>query len=145
MSVTLTSEQLSQLITDAVSAAALQSNTSTDESTAQVNRSSRRKPDRPSLNQGVDDAQWQFFVEEWNLYKRMANLQDEHIGDELRLCCSRELRQSLFDFVWSANITNTDENTMLQHLKSIAVIGKNIAVHRQEFHLLNVAIRWWAV
>ena len=67
----------------------------------------------------------------------MVSLQNDQISDELRVCCSHELRRSLFDFVGTENLTNTDENTMLEKLKSIAVIGKNVAVHRQEFHLMS--------
>ena len=144
MSVQITTEQLNKLLADTVTAA-LQASQGTqvtsDAPITESNPTSRtqaKKPDRPALDQGIDDLQWQFFTEEWKLYKRMANLTANiDIVDELRSCCSRDLRRSLFDFVGGDNLQEVTEGELLEKLKSIAVIGKNIAVHRQEFHSLS--------
>ena len=148
MAIQITTEQLNKLLADTVSAA-LQSSqpTSNMQNPVEGNlasptiRSHTKKPDRPTLDQGIDDSQWHFFTEEWKLYKRMSNLTDANdIVDELRSSCSRELRRSLFDFVGAGNLDGVAEADLLTKLKSIAVVGKNIVVHRQEFHSLSQSV-----
>ena len=94
MSVEITTEQLNKLLSDTVTAAllAIQTTPAIPQASQPVNegtRSQTKKPDRPLLEQGIDDAQWQFFTEEWKLYKQMANLTVARIiNTELRSCCS---------------------------------------------------------
>ena len=54
--------------------------------------------------------------------------------DELRACCSKELRKTLFDFVGSSVIDAFTEDQLLEKIRETAVIGKNKAVHRKEFY-----------
>ena len=65
---------------------------------------------KPRVNAPVDlgssETQWAFFLDEWGLYKRRASLKPEHLTDELRACCSMELRKTLFDLLGSSPKTN---------------------------------------
>ena len=68
------------------------------------------------------------------LYRRRASLQTSQVKDELRVCCSRELRKTLFDFVRSSTIEGFTEAELLVKIQETAVIGKNKSVHREEFY-----------
>ena len=93
-----------------------------------------KAPERPEVGLGFSETQWAFFKDEWKLYKRRASLTPDQINDELRSCCSKELRKTLFDFVGSAAIDGYTEAELLLKIKQTAVIGKNKAVHRKEFY-----------
>ena len=126
----VTQEQLQQIMQAALTAVNTQS---------QENRGTRSRvkaPERPDVDLGFSETQWAFFQDEWNLYKRRADLQDNQLKDELRACCSKELRRTLFDFVGSSTIDALTEAELLEKIKSTAVIGKNKAVHRKEFYEL---------
>ena len=91
-------------------------------------------PERPVIDLGCSETNWAFFLDEWNLYKRRASLTPGQLSDELRTCCSKELRKNLFDFVGSSTLSSLGEEDLLKQIKSSAVIGKNKAVHRKEFY-----------
>ena len=64
----------------------------------------------------------------------MGNLSGETvIRNELRACCSEEVDRMLFNFVGAALKTAT-EVQLLNHIKSIAVVGVHKEVHRQKFN-----------
>lgn len=94
-----------------------------------------RKPDRPAVDLECSETQWLFFVDEWGMYKRKANLHGPtDITDELRSCCTVELRQALFNSIGSERLSQVTEDNLLAEIKKTAVRGKNMAVHRSEFH-----------
>lgn len=97
-----------------------------------IDCSSTKTPERPTLDQDLDEVQWQSFLEEWDQYKRMARVQENRISVELMLCCSQELRRSLFDLINAEDITDLTESVTMETLKSVAV--KNLAKHRQVFY-----------
>lgn len=104
-------------------------------SSATGSQPNTKKPDRPTLDQGMSETDWLFFIDEWKRYKTQANLSSSsHILPELRNCCSMELRLALFNFVGSENLANIGEVQLLDHIRKCAVRGKSIAVHRHEFH-----------
>ena len=96
-------------------------------------------PERPEIDLGFSETQHAFFLDEWKIYKRRAALKPEHITDELRACCSKDLRKTLFDFVGSTTLSSLGEDELLEKIKATAVIGKNKAVHRKEFYELQQA------
>ena len=96
-------------------------------------------PERPEVDLGFSETQWAFFIDEWDLYKRRASLKPEHLTDELRACCSKELRKTLFDLVGSSTLKSLGETDLLEKIRSVAVIGKNKAVHRKEFYEVQQA------
>ena len=57
-----------------------------------------------------------------------------NVSDELRKCCTKGLRKTLFDFVGSTTPGTLSEEGILEKIKVSAVIGKNKAVHRKEFY-----------
>ena len=97
-----------------------------------------KAPERPPVDLGSSETQWAFFLDEWGLYKRRASLKPEHLTDELRACCSMELRKTLFDLLGSS-LQTLDEDGLLEKIRSVAVIGKNKAVHRKEFYEIHQA------
>ena len=130
MSITITEEQLQNLLKAAVGAVQQGAN---DDGNGN-DRPRVKNPERPEIDLGYSETQWAFFLDEWDVYKRRAALKAEHLTDELRACCSKDLRKTLFDFVGSSTLAKLSEQQLLEKIKSAAVIGKNRAVHRKEFH-----------
>ena len=97
-----------------------------------------KAPERPQIDLGSSETQWAFFNDEWELYKRRASLKPENLTDELRACCSLELRKTLFDLLGST-LKSLDEKDLLEKIRSVAVVGKNKAVHRKEFYEIHQA------
>ena len=93
-------------------------------------------PDRPNIDLDSTEGKWAFFCNEWKLYKRRAKLPTSS-PEELRACCSDELRQELFNFVGPSRIDTLNEDSLLSYMRKLAVRGKNKAVHRQEFYMLT--------
>ena len=133
MSVTLTQDQLKQMMEDAVTAAvsALQVAAAAP---SELSRSTVKRAERPEIDLGSNEAQWAFFVDEWKCYKRRTSMKPDQVVDELRASCTKELRKTLFNFVGSSNLETVDEDSLLKQIKAAAVIGKNVAVHRKEFY-----------
>ena len=125
----LTQDQLQNIMQAALAAVQTQSQAVTTE-----NRPRLKPPERPEVDLGFSETQWAFFEDEWKLYKRRAALQPDQVKDELRACCSKELRKTLFDFVGSSVIDAFTEDQLLEKIREIAAIGKNKAVHRKEFY-----------
>ena len=99
--------------------------------------SNLKKPDRPEVDLGISDAQWSFFNNEWDIYKKRAGLEGDDLKLELRAACTVDLRRNLFDFIGEKGLSLCDEANLLKHIKQIAVEGKNPAVHRQEFYAIT--------
>ena len=133
---TVTTEQLQQIVQAAVTAVNAQSTTNNAQPGNNDGgaRPRLKAPERPEVDLGFSETQYAFFEDEWKLYKRRAALTLAQINDELRSCCSKELCKTLFDFVGSAAIEGYTEADLLLKIKQIAVIGKNKAVHRKEFY-----------
>ena len=104
----LTQDQLQNIMQAALTAVQAQSQA--------VNESRPRlkAPERPEVDLGFSETQWAFFEDEFKLYKRRAALQPDQVKDELRACCSKELRKTLFDFVASSVIDNFTEDQLLE-------------------------------
>ena len=133
MSITLTPAELNEMMEKAVTAAvnAVNMGTTPHETTS---RPILKRAERPEIDLGSNEAQWAFFNEEWKSYKRRTAMDEDHVVDELRACCTKELRKTLFDFVGSSTLETMDEIALLEKIKEAAVIGKNVAVHRKEFY-----------
>ena len=127
-----TAQQLQDIMQAAITAVQAQSQAT--QATNDETRPRLKAPERPEVDLGYSETQWAFFEDEWKLYKRRAALQIHQVNDELRACCSKELRKTLFDFVGSSTLENYTEAELLQKIRETAVIGKNKAVHRKEFY-----------
>jgi hypothetical protein len=66
-------------------------------------------------------------------------LSDNDATLELRACCSTELRKELFDFTGADALNALNEDQLLEKIKTLAIKGKNKAVHRQEFYAMSQA------
>ena len=130
MTVELTQEALQQLLQGAVTAA-IQASHVTGAQTR------TKHAERPEVDVGYSESQWDFFVDEWRTYKRRTALPADKIVDELRASCSKELRKVLFNLVGGTTLETITEGELLAKIKSAAVIGKNKAVHRKEFYSLT--------
>jgi Fe-S-cluster containining protein len=94
------------------------------------------RPERPRIDLNSTEGKWEFFKNEWALYKRRASL-PASCPEELRACCSEELRQELFNYIGPSTIDVLNEPTLLDHIRRLAVKGRNKAVHRQQFYTLH--------
>ena len=140
-SVTLTAQQMQDIIQGAVAgavASALAAHSGGNAAQAVPHHESVKRPDRPSIDLECGESRWSFFVNEWQLYKRRANITTSG-AEELRACCSEDLRMELFDFVGPAVIDSLNEEQLFAKVKGLAVKGKNMAVHRQEFYAMQQA------
>ena len=67
----------------------------------------------------------------------MSRLTDVgEIRNELRCACSPDVNKLLFDIVGPTTLDACDEDTLLHHVKSVAVQGSHKEVHRQKFQAL---------
>ena len=96
-----------------------------------------KKPERPEIDLESNESQWAFFMYEWERYKRQAHLAATDVNDELKSACSAALRKELFDFVGPTTLDTLNEERLLEKIKSLAIKGKNKAVHRQEFYAMS--------
>ena len=130
--VTLSPQQLQQLIQGAISGALAASHT-----TPPSGISSPNHVDRPTIDLECNESRWAFFLNEWKLYKRRTKLPEAAAAEELRACCSEELRMELFHFAGPSTIDSLSEEQLLSNIKELAVKGKNTAVHRQDFYSIQ--------
>lgn len=93
-----------------------------------------KQPDRPTIDLDCSETKWLFFLDEWRVYKKKVTLNPGDLTDELRYCCTVELRQALFNMVGPDTLSTLTEISFLDEIKRVAVRGKNISVHRNEFH-----------
>ena len=117
MSITITEEQLQNLLKAAVGAVQQGAN---DDGNGNE-RPRVKNPERPEIDLGYSETQWAFFLDKWDVYKRRAALKAEHLTDELHACCSKDLRKTLFDFVGSLcgtpypGVGRGSDSTIMQH------------------------------
>ena len=92
------------------------------------------KPVRPSVDFETTEGEWAVFIDEWERFKRMANLVETvGIRDNLRQCCSSSLNKRLFDLKSPATLNTATEEDLLAWIKDIAVKGVHKEVHRTHF------------
>ena len=107
------------------------------DSTDVRHRSSKAKPSRPKVESDLDEMSWEIFLDNFNRYKKMANLQDNaEICLELREACSNDVNKSLYQYigVTDLNADGLTEAMLLEHIKSVAVKPIHPEVHRWNFN-----------
>ena len=138
MSIQLSPDQLKDIMQSAVTAALqavqpaaapLAAPDSVAPSQAITPRGNVKRPQQPEIDIGVNESQWSFFEDEWSCYKRRASL--ANTVDELCSTCTKELRKLLFDYLGSPGLARITEADLLKQIKSVAVISKNVSVHRK--------------
>ena len=108
------------------------------ERSAVVSTSHTKKPDRPSIQAGIDDREWALFIDTWARYKSMTKI--TLVGEirmELRSSCSEEVNKMLFEFVGPDVLNSCTEDDLLAHIKSVAVRNVHVEVHRRNFNTMT--------
>ena len=108
--------------------------------TPQTSKSRSKRPDRPLINAGIDDREWELIREAWTRYKLMCEIDDDDVYKirlELRASCSAEVNQFLFEYVGTATLNVATEEELLSHIKSVAVKTVHKEVHTLAFNAMK--------
>ena len=126
--------------TDATSDAdATSSRTIDDTSKSMFMKSRKVKPERPKCQMGIEQSDWNLFLDEWTRYKMQVGLDNKEdakeIVLELRNAVSKEVNQQLCNFVGSENLQQecVTEDVLLGYIKFVAVNQVSKHVHRRDF------------
>jgi len=98
------------------------------------------RPNRPTIEADTDDVEWGIFLDKWQHYKQIADLDgDREICLELRESCSTHVNKLLYEYVGTdeLNRDRITEKTMLQHIKSVAVKSVHKEVYRWRYSQLK--------
>lgn len=96
----------------------------------------RLKPTRPKIDAQMDEIEWKIFLDEWDRYKRRAELVDEEqIRLELRDTCSSDINRLLYQFIGAEELNDDElsEIKLLEHIRNVAVKVEHKEVHRLSF------------
>ena len=83
---------------------------------------------RPELKQDITAEEWYSFVAEWNTYKRINNVDQADIADNLYQCCDRPLARLLLKE--NPNIVEEGEVALLAAMQKMAVLQVAVNVRR---------------
>ena len=89
---------------------------------------------RPVLESGIREADWSFFISQWERYKRSTKVANQNTIDQLWACASEELARQCHDAGATKDIT---EEKLLALLKQCSIRAQNKLVNVVEF--LNLA------
>ena len=85
---------------------------------------------RPEIGEGATEADWVYFMDKWNRYKRSSALEGQNAVDQLWACCTSELSRAVYDSGVSSTETETN---MLQSIKKMAVRAQNTLINVVNF------------
>ena len=85
---------------------------------------------RPTLEAGISDADWSFFVSQWERYKRSTKIMGQDAIDQLWSCASEELSRQCHDAGVSKDTTEKD---LLAMLRLCSIRAQNKLVNVVEF------------
>ena len=85
---------------------------------------------RPTLEAGISDADWSFFVSQWERYKRSTKIMGQDAIDQLWACASEELSRQCHDAGVSKDTTEKD---LLAMLRLCSIRAQNKLVNVVEF------------
>ena len=108
--------------------------------TPQTVKSRSKRPDRPVINAGIDDREWELIREAWTRYKQMCEIDDTDVVNirlELRASCSAEVNKFLFEYVGTPTLNASSEEELLAHIKSVAVKTVHKEVHTLAFNAMK--------
>lgn len=131
--VTVTPHVLQQIIASAVSTAATTQNNTSETSVQGSHRTHQNTPmqkaTRPEIFSDMTEGGWEFFLGEWEMYKRTTGVCGNATIDQLLYTCTDSFRREMFNMHGKA-MYNYDEETLLKHLKALAVRDTNRLVNR---------------
>jgi hypothetical protein len=101
--------------------------------------SNRPRPTRISIEAEMDDARWGILLDKWQHYKRIAELSEQDVCLELMESCSSQVHELLYQYVGTAELYDPgmSEDTMLKHIKSVAVKSVHKEVYRWRYGQLK--------
>ena len=87
---------------------------------------------RPTIGEGISEADWRHFNDKWSRYKRsaLAGASAEQIGDQLWACCEADLERSVYN---TGLDSNSSEEQLLATMKNLAVKAQNTLVNVVKF------------
>ena len=91
------------------------------------------KPDklpRPTLEEGITEADWVWFEERWTRYKRSTGLDGQNVIDHLWACATDGLARRCYD---AGNCDKITEKNLLQRMKKMSIRAQNKLVNIVEF------------
>lgn len=83
---------------------------------------------RPELKQDISAEEWYSFIEEWKTFKRMVNIPDTELADQLFQCCDRSLGRLLLKE--NPDIIEEGETALLNAMKRMAVLQVAVSIRR---------------
>ena len=95
------------------------------EATAKV-----EKPKRPSVQAGMSETDWTFFVHKWDRYVRQTKLEGQQLIDELWACMDSEIERLAFN----DNIAATTQSEIMESIKKLAVTVLHPSLHVVALH-----------
>ena len=98
---------------------------STNTKTADTEPRPDRFP-RPEISDPASDAEWNYFLESWNTYKRATNIKGQNVCDQLWHCPSESLKKKLFN---SGVRPTNSESDILEGIKKLCVKAHNNLVN----------------
>ena len=116
---------------EAIAIAMLANHNSVHLQVAPANRRTHAKPPqiaRPEVKQDISAEEWYSFLEEWKRFKRITNLPEDEVADQLLQCCDRPLSRLLLKE--NPAIVREGETALLEAIKRMAVLQVAISVRR---------------
>ena len=86
------------------------------------------KVKRPSISASGTTEEWTYFQQRWSEYKQATRLTGQDAIFQLLECCDDALRRDLSRSF--SNLAGSDEATLLENIKSLAVRQENVMVAR---------------
>ena len=105
-----------------------------------LKKSNRMKPTRPKIETDMEEVSWKIFIDDWDRYKRRAELDDEdEICLELRDACSSDVNKLLYQFNGAdeLNSKSMTEIKLLELIRNAAVKIIHPEVHRLNFNAIK--------
>ena len=85
---------------------------------------------RPTLGEGITEADWVWFKERWNRYKRSTGLDGQNVIDHLWACATDDLARRCYE---GGNTDNITEESLLQRMRKMSIRAQNKLVNIVEF------------
>ena len=106
-----------------------------DEAKAANTKEHGKRPEPPVIHAGQTDNQWLLFLDAWERYKGLSNLnKPERIRNELRDACAVDVNELLFELYGPQQLNSImSEDQLLEAIHKVAVESVHEEVHRQTF------------
>ena len=93
------------------------------------------KVKRPMVSAAGTSEEWAYFKQRWTDYKAATHLAGSDVIYQLLECCDETLRKDLTRTF--GNLTSSDESTLLDRIKTLAVRQENIMVARVQLQQMR--------